>query len=167
MAYSGGSVGWHPDVAKDIFKVYGDRYSTDKQIKVAHYENYDAESGTSVVETYVPASDMVILKVTPTALYADGVLVANWPIVTGYSSIILSIFGYWNYQQDAWDFSSSTGSNEHIYWVKVKSGNALLYKFVPAVRDSDGKKGLWEEVNEQFYIQDSTTYGALHVGNDN
>lgn len=165
FSYSGGRIEeqGYSAVAKDIARVY----NTDRSlVKLYRTEMYSPSEGGYTSEASDVVDNPVIIKLTPTDFYLNGKHVHQWTRVTGYNSIHLSIFGYWNYQQGNWDFYQGVGSTNRLYWLKVKAGDVVLYKFVPAVRLSDGVKGLWDEVNEVFYIKDSETQYPLYVGND-
>ena len=58
---------------------------------------------------------------------------------------------------------SSGNISGRVYSFKIYNGNLLIRDFVPAVRNSDNKPGLYDEVNDVFYTNSGT--GEFTKGN--
>ena len=59
---------------------------------------------------------------------------------------------------------TQSGNGCKIYGIKFYNGNTLIKHFVPCIRNSDDKPGMYETVNGSFYVNQGTgefTYGEV------
>lgn len=52
----------------------------------------------------------------------------------------------------------------NVYYLKIYDGDTLVRDFVPAVRDKDSVAGMYDKVNNKFYVSEGTTFTASKEG---
>lgn len=80
-------------------------------------------------------------------IYTDGTANRTLAAVDLPTDTISAWFFSVNHSSDANTF----GARGKLYYMKVGTGNNLLYNFIPAKRNSDNNVGLLEIVNNRFY----------------
>lgn len=98
------------------------------------------------------------LKADATAIYIDDVsagVVPNWNNATGRNYYILAN----NYSGGV-----LKSSNARVYSVKIWNGSTLVRSFIPVKRNSDNVLGMYDTVNDVFYINAGT--GTFIAGNE-
>ena len=60
--------------------------------------------------------------------------------------------------------NSENGSNFNLYYFNISENNTALYTLVPSLRNIDSKVGLYDTVNDSFYLPDNESTNPYSAG---
>ena len=167
FAFKSGKLGyWIPlfGVREFQYKSYAIFFysQSSKSSKVA--SNYgDFDSGT-ISNVYTTRDERHNLKSNGGQLYLDGILqssISTSGSMSGFNKNLL-LFAF-----DNIDVVETRGSREKIYFVKIYDGETLIRDMIPCVRKSDNTAGLYDLVNDKFYVSLGTENFKYKILNQN
>ena len=89
-------------------------------------------------------------------------------VINGTKSAVGTISGDFTSSGNVWLFainaSTVTYSNLKMYYTKIYDNGVLVRDFVPVIRKSDNKPGMWDKVTRTFYTNAASTGNDFNYG---
>lgn len=117
-----------------------------------NYGNYNSLVKTVDCDTTVRKVRVLDFK---SGFYIDGVLIQAFTIAN-YSSLTPSLSLFARYDFNSNSYSILENSSYKIYGCKIYDDNTLVRNFIPAIRKSDNKPGMYDTVSGTFFENKGT-----------
>lgn len=130
-------------------------------ISTSATNNYSFYGGSASADGYIRYGNQIVRSFRPTAntvyeinMGASGFTANGNSYATFNSATFTCGTGFWLCMLPN---SSAASFKGKFYGLKITNSNGVVADFVPAQRDSDNKKGIYDRVGHTFYLSDGSS----------